>query len=232
MRSYAPITTLVAVFLLGNAHAATVSYSGSVNDVDIFNPYGVAEVLVSQFDNSITGVNGDQLGATLNSVTLVLSGSQYAELLLSNAAGEGETWYVYLVNGSVIFGDGPLDTDMNVGQTVTFGAQVQIPAGPSETSVIPGTIEAIGTGVETFTTGLDVFYGNGTLSQNIYFSGGWGVMGLTAGDSIGNPVYTGAADWSVIYDYTPVPEPSVAMLLVAGGVSMALRRRRRAGVGG
>jgi hypothetical protein len=232
MSAKAMLAVLTAVCTLHVAEAATVSYSGSVKDVAIINPYGMSEVIVSQFNNSVAGPNGDQLGATLNSVTLVLSGSQYAELLLSHAQGEGETWYVYMVNGTVIFGDGPLVTDMRVGQDVAYGTQVQIPAGPSEMTFIPGTMVAIGTGVETFTSGLEAFQGNGTVSQYVYFSGGWGVMGFTSGDSISYPIYTGAADWSVVYDYTPVPEPSVAMLLVAGGVGMALRRRWQRRVGG
>lgn len=232
MRSYAPITTVVAVFLLGNAHAATVSYSGSVKDVDIVYPSGMAEVIVQQFDNNVAGLNGDQLGATLNSVTLVLTSSQYAELLLTNAQGENETWTVALSFGSIVFGDGMLDDDMNVSQSVTYSANISVEDGPSSMPFIPGTIMGIGSGVETYYGGFEAFVGSGTISQNVYFLGGWSAQGMTGSDAFGVPVYTGAADWSVIYDYTPVPEPSVAMLLVAGGVSMALRRRRRAGVGG
>ncbi len=231
MRSNCSLATLTALFLLGGAKAATVSYSGSVSDVDVDNPYGAAEVVVTQFDNSVGGPNGDQIGASLNSVTLVLSGSQYAEFLLSNAQGEGETWYIYINNGAVIFGNGPLSTDMNVSQTMQYVGEVNVPAGSEKILFLPGTIAAIGTGVATFTSGFEAFQGNGTLNQNIYFSGGWGVMGLTVGDSLINSVYTGSAEWGVIYDYTPVPEPSAVALLLAGGAALAWRARgaRRSG---
>jgi hypothetical protein len=228
----ATLALLAAVFTLGLAEAATVSYSGSVEDVTVIYPSGVAEVVVKQFDNGVAGPNGDQLGATLNSVTLVLSGSQYAELLLTNAQGENEMWTLALSFGSIVFGDGTLDGDMNVSQEVSYSANVEVNDGPSAMTFIPGTMTGIGSGVETFTSGLDAFNGNGTLIQNVYFSGGWSAQGMTGLDSFGVPVYTGAADWSVVYDYTPVPEPSVFGLLAIGGAGMALRRRWRRRVGG
>jgi hypothetical protein len=39
--------------------------------------------------------------------------------------------------------------------------------------------------------------------------------------------YNCGVTWSLTYDYTPIPEPGVMVVLGAGGVFVAIRRRRR-----
>ena len=216
MKKIIAVATVLA--MAGMIQAATVTYSDSVSGVNV---PGSISVNVQQFDNTVAGIHGNQLGAVLNKVTLSLvTATETCDFNFLNKQ-DATTWTVTLDNGNITFGNGSKQTVA----TTTFSKELPVPHGASGTDPFKTGSASSG---NDFTTSLSAFEGSGNVAtMTVGFAGTWDIAGLGGGSLAGPDVWTGEATWSVTYDYTPasVPEPASMALLGIGGLVVALRRR-------
>ena len=215
------ITAMAVVLAIaGMVQANTVTYTDTVTTPGGYQPGDTISVTVPQFDNTVAGKNGDQVGAILTGVTLSLvTAQESANFNFLNNDGGPEAIKVTLYGGTITFGNGTKDTVTTLSYVNTFN---DVPTGSSS---IPNVQTGTGSSINPFGTGLSSFEGSGNVgSMTIAFAGAFGGQGWTSG-SFGTDGFGGAAEWSVTYDYSPIPEPcSMALFGVGAGV-LALRRR-------
>lgn len=195
------------------SHAATSIVTGTAS--------GTGAVNVQQFDPSL---------GTLSGVTLSLANaSQSATIELDNADGnpDPETWTVTLTGGAITFG--------NASQTVTANpSHLQGYQVPNGNTILYPTTEAVSAGPTAYTGSLADFIGAGYVpDMSVSFSGSWSVsapqnprQGWKDNQHFWSVTASGGSvDWTVAYEYTPVPEPCSMGLLALGGLVVVLRRR-------
>jgi hypothetical protein len=214
-------TALVAGLLLtGRLSADVISYSGEVSG----NVPTSLDIVVQQFnaDPNHDGTAEYQL----TSVTLQIVGYQDAKLALTQVSGSEYPSDVVLSHGSIKFGNGTLIASASP----TYTGEVSVPANTTE-NIYPSTVSA-SSGLQTFTTALSAFVGDGSVNNmTVSFGGSWSVdslVGQGAGFSVVS--HTGTADWTVTYGYSdisPIPEPCTSALMIFGGAAIVLRRRFR-----
>jgi hypothetical protein len=208
------ITAMAVVLAMaGMAQAVTESYGvNSVTFSDSASGVGSVDVSVPQFNNL---AGGEFAGDVLNSVTLSLvNASETVNLTFVNGDGQTVLSTVTLANGAIDFG--------SAAAPVSFSHQYSV---PSAGLTVPGVVTGTGTGNDTISSSLAGYQGSGTVGgMQVAFVGTWNADGFTNGGVLTSG-FGGSADWSVTYNYSPIPEPcSMALFGVGAGV-LALRRR-------
>lgn len=214
------------IALAGMAQAATVSYSDTALAGTI-TPNGVSTAIsVVQFNNTIAGPNGDQLGATLTGVTLTITGEMHGTADCINDNAGQETWRVTLGTGlqaqNILFGTGSTIATINP----SYNHLLQINPGTTQispSSDLPNPVSTVG-----YSSNLGAFQGTGNVAgMQVFWAGSWGNSLLQAGDTFTPTSLAGSVTWTVEYTYSPVPEPTGMALLALGCAAVGLRRRVR-----
>lgn len=214
--------------LVGFAQAGfdSVTYNGHVTTTGIDGSGDVqSTVNVTQFNNAIAGVHGDQVGATLIQVTLTVSGEIYGSGTYANTSGSAANGYEVVLKGNslnqnILFGNGT----QNAFLALTYDQTFNLPVG--STPINPDSSYTDGSPqYYTSTPDMTPFKGSGNVAaMNITWIGKWNA------DETANVKFTpdtihGTADWTVTYDYATIPEPATVGLLAMGGLVLGLRRR-------
>ena len=200
-------------------HAATVSFGPSAWSFSL-SP-GSTTVNLSQFDPSL---------GTLISVELFLSGTEQADVTAENDGVSGGSMSANL-SGS-LQGKGPgaiapivtLLMSTSGGPVSVAGTDGTPGSGPDFHDF--GTLSDSQSDSTSTTSNLPTYTGLGTVAFQISGSGGFSVSGVS--DSTIHVTNFGASgEASVVYTYTPVPEPASIVLAAVGLLGIAALRRRR-----
>jgi hypothetical protein len=199
------------------AMAATVSYNGTFNN----NPGAYPTV----FNTTVPQFN-PALG-TLNSVTLQITSDSSANVEYENEAASGGSATANLIgtasgtfsslSTSVVL----TDTDA---ATITVDDEVGIPDFAGGDYHDYGLLADSDVDSDSAIAGLGAYIGAGVINLSISDNQGWSVSGV--GDGVTRVTLSRSShDWLVIYDYTPVPEPTTAGLSLLALAALGRRRR-------
>jgi len=217
--------TLLLALAATCVSAATVVQTASM-PASTTNAY--TTLSVAKFDPSL---------GTLNSVKFDLSSTFTSTLSWTNTgSGAGYiTWGVVdptiqlnAPDSSALIGSQCLGWIIFAGtQTApvspaTSGIKVLAGANYSDTKSVSGACSQI------ITDGLSAYVGSGSVALPFSAEVPSFALSTTGGNGIRTLATHATADLTVTYDYTPVPEPSSILALVAGLGSLAAFRRRRA----
>jgi hypothetical protein len=206
------IAAMSALVLLaaGVVRAETLNYSQSYYG----DPNWDQTLSIPQFNPS---------DGTLDSVSLQITGSGTASLAYQNNSSSSTTnkvfldltWEVERTDSTVLLND---TKEWYVNWSSASGASYN--AGPWNTAPTPTDL--------TYTTPADLAYFTGSGSADFLASGSNSVMESLSGGNftISTPNSLGVTV-AVTYNYTPVPEPSILVLLGLSAIGLLAYARRR-----
>jgi hypothetical protein len=207
-----------------SASAATISYDGTIAN----GPNPSATFPLTTYEN-VTQFN-PSLG-TLLSVTLTIDASASAKLEGENERSGTSDFTASLV-GSVTgsFSTGlSAAADTGAGSVMSASVEADDDAAPDwkgNDYKDFGTVGGSDSQSQTQTTNLSPFIGTGDIQLTVYDQQAWSVSG--SGDTTSRVTDSqSSTDWTVTYNYTPVPEPaSVTPLFGLLGLALLARRRK------
>jgi hypothetical protein len=221
---------VILLALVVSANANQITYSDSV--VGLFDLVVDRDLIVPQFDSSL---------GTLNSVSIAVSTGLDASLGFENKNPTSSgTFYVY-----TYFKYDPANEYTRAKVDLSFNGDVILTSGYSDAqkytltniSVYDGTADFAGTSGRIlgnfgdadnlsffYDSALAQFIGNSNLTFGV-LSDAYTTISWTGGNSEVRMMTTGQAAVTVVYDFTPIPEPTTMTLLVIGAIA-AFRKRK------
>jgi hypothetical protein len=225
------VFTFVVLAIGLSANANQITYTDSV--VGLFNLVADRDLIIPQFDSSL---------GTLNSVSITASAALQASLEFENKnTTSGGTFYV-----STYFSFDPENEYTRVRIDLSFDNSVILTTGYSDAqkytlnnvSAYDGITDYAGASGRTVATfgdadNLSLFYDSG-LAQfigvgNLTFgvdSDAYTTLAVTGGNNSTRMATTGQTGVTVVYDFTPIPEPATIAVVSLGGL-FATRKRRK-----
>jgi hypothetical protein len=223
------VATLLMMAVSANANLIT--YTDNV--VGLFNLVVDRDMIIPQFDSAL---------GTLNSVSITAATALQASLGFENRnTTSGGTFYV-----STYFSFDPENEYTRAKIDLSFNSSVILTSGYTDAqkytlsgiSVYDGITDYAGTSGRTVATfgdadslplfydsGLAQFIGAGNLTFGIH-SDAYTTLTVSGGNSSTRMATTGQAGITVVYDFTPIPEPLTAAILSLGGL-LAIKKRRK-----
>jgi len=223
----------LAVILLASvvsANANQITYSDSV--AGLFDLVADRDLLIPQFDSSL---------GTLNSVSIAVETGLQASLGFENKnPTSGGTFYVY-----TYFTFDPANEYTRARVDLSFNDAVILTSGYSDAkkytltniSAYDGTTDYAGTSGRILGTfgdadnqsffydsALAEFIGSGNLTFGV-LSDAYTTLSWSGGSSDVRIATTGQAGVTVVYDFTPIPEPTTMCILAIGSL-VFLRKRK------
>ncbi len=192
-----------------NAHAATISQSGSFSGLTASTP-----ITIDQLDPALYTPFG-----TFDSVTVTVNVTATADVTVVNGDPVEKTVTAFLI-GEV---EAKLPTVATVLDTTTVLNHTDIGTLPASGSVTFNNVGGFSTSSDSITSSLGAFEGTGDVDFTITSSNSWGASGLGNGATATSNA-SSLVEWTVTYAYT-VPEPSTALFGLVGLFGLARRRR-------
>lgn len=222
------IALCAAIIPSVSADTVTNNYSIPWSNTDWGIPASDNYFQVAQFDSSL---------GTLNSINLSFAGSYISSLTADNLnlPPDSPIQDRYITNYQIQSSMNFLGPDNASLVSLDFGGNHVLVTSDTKVTVLPGEIATVNAGPYSGTGSYDItslssyfseFSGTGDVNLPVT-TNTYAVMGGSSG-WIMNMTTEAMANLAVAYDYTPVPEPSslVALLAGMGGLVGLIRRRR------
>jgi hypothetical protein len=216
-----------AILTAGSAGAATFSVSGGVGGT------GIQSFSVNQFNTSL---------GTLNSVTILQYASGSAKLAFENTSTTPVN-VAFSSSGSVnLLG---AITVSPLGASFPAFFPTNYPFNQTSLSPYDGITDFSGNSGRTYQSqtlfanpvsalvnaaSIGLFQGNGQVSLSAQLSGGGGVSVIPFGtfQGVSQSSTSLFANYTITYDYTPVPEPSTVVgMLISGAFGLTFYHKKR-----
>ncbi len=223
-------TVVTLVMMTVSADASLITRTDNV--VGLFNLVADRDLIIPQFDSTL---------GTLNNVSITVTTALQASLGFENTnPTSGGTFYV-----STYFSFDPTEYYTRAKIDLSFNSSVILTSGYSDAqtytlsgiSAYDGITDYAGTSGRTVATfgdadnlslfynsGLAQFIGTGNLTFGI-LSDAYTTLMTTGGNNSTRMMTTGQAGVTVVYDFTPIPEPATIALLSFS--LLILRKRKR-----
>jgi hypothetical protein len=220
---------IILLMMTVSVDANLMSHTDNV--VGLFNLVADRDLIIPQFDSTL---------GMLNSVSITVTTALQASLGFENTnPTSGGTFYVstYFSSEPTQYTRAKVDLSFNSSVILTSGYTDAQEYTLSGISIYDGITDYAGTSgrnVATFgnanslplfhDSGLAQFIGTGNLTFGIN-SDAYTALTVSGGNSSVRMATTGQAGVTVVYDFTPIPEPVTICLLGLGALSLIRRKK-------
>jgi hypothetical protein len=219
---FAPLTLLIAA---STGHAAVIVFPGTAINfsgaVGIFSASGSLPL----FDPALGTLTS--VSFQIMDSTSVIHRYENFSSFPPSAAGSDQTVVTVLFNGPTTLASANSSGSVSGAATTTFDGVLDFGLSPADTSGFTSTVGAVYAGAGTGFGDPASYVGVGTFGVTIQRTASQAGLSAPGGFVIANNDANSVVNYSVTYNFVPIPEPDSVSLVALAAAGMLLRCRRR-----